>query len=84
MSEKTVSDKALSILAFAAYHALASGETVGEIVIDDGHGHVADPQGLAEMQEKGLLEADGRRARLTEEGSTALASVLDTLRSAKI
>ena len=83
MSEQKLSDKALSILAFAAYHSLASGETVGEVVIDDGNGHLADPEGLAELKGAGLMEANGARGRLTKTGSKALAAAMDALRASQ-
>ena len=83
MSEQKLSDKALSILAFAAYHSLASGEAVGEIVIDDGNGHKADPDGLAEIQATGLIEPDGSRGRLTAAGRGALDVVLEALRASQ-
>lgn len=83
MSEQTLSDKALSLLAFAAYHALSTGEPVGEIVIDDGRGHLADPDGLAELTRAGLIAVHGARGRLTAPGREALAGVLTALRESQ-
>ena len=40
-----LSDKALSIFAFAAYHRLVSGEKVTSVIRRDGAGHEADPEG---------------------------------------
>jgi len=77
-----LSDKARSILAFAAYHSLTSGETVREVVLDDGKGHKADHDGVEELSSAGLLEAEGARGRLTEEGLSALERVLTAIRSA--
>jgi hypothetical protein len=37
-----LSDKALSIFAFAAYHRLVSGEKVTSVIRRDGAGHEAD------------------------------------------
>jgi len=82
MADTTLSDAALSILAFAAYHSLVSGETVTRVVLDDGKGHHADAKGVEEMTEAGLLEPDGERGTLTEAGSAKLASVIDAIRSA--
>ncbi|MBC8129336.1 MAG: hypothetical protein H7Y08_03315 [Rhizobiaceae bacterium] len=80
MSEQKLSDKALSILAFAAYHSLASGEVVGQVVLDDGKGHMADPDGLAELTEEGLIEVEGSRGRLTEAGADELEIILQAIR----
>ena len=83
MSENPHSDKALSILTFAAYHALSSGETVGQVVIDDGNGHVADPDGLTELADADLIEVDGARARFTSAGEARLAAVIAAIRAVK-
>jgi hypothetical protein len=83
MSNQRLSDKAISILVFAAYHSLASGDTVGEIVLDDGHGHKADSDGLAELQEEGLIEVLGSRGRFTEAGSEELQIVIDAIRASQ-
>lgn len=82
MSEQKLSDKALSILAFAAYHSLVSGEAVGEVVIDDGKGHTADSNGLAELETEGLIRVEGSRGRFTEAGVDELGIVLEALRKA--
>ncbi|PZO79844.1 MAG: hypothetical protein DI629_08080 [Mesorhizobium amorphae] len=74
------SDKALSVLTFAAYHSLASGNPVREIVLDDDNGHKADPDGVKELVEAGLLEDEGKRGRLTADGEAALAAILEKLR----
>jgi hypothetical protein len=83
MSDQKLSDKAISILTFAAYHSLASGESVGEVVIDDGHGHKADADGLAELQAEGLITIVGSRARLTDEGADELQIVLEAIRASQ-
>lgn len=75
-----LSDKARSILAFAAYHSLTSGEAVREVVLDDGKGHKADHEGVAELSAAGLLEEDGARGRLTQAGQAALEKVLSAIR----
>lgn len=73
-----LSDKARSILAFAAYHSLTSGE----VVLDDGKGHKADHDGVEELSAAGLIEADGSRGRLTEAGNEKLGKVLEAIRRA--
>ncbi|MFD2236168.1 hypothetical protein [Aureimonas populi] len=77
----TLTDKALSILAFAAYHALASGEKVRDVTLADGAGHRADPQGVDELKDAGLLTVEGDRGRLTEEGEATLDRVLGAIRA---
>ena len=77
-----LSDKALSILTFAAYHRLASGESVREVVLEDGHGHKADPDGLDEAVGAGLVEIDGRFGRLTDAGLARLDAMLEAIRGA--
>jgi hypothetical protein len=82
MADQKLSDKALSILTFVAYHALASGEKVRDVVLDDGKGHKADAGGVEEMTAAGFIEVEGARGRLTEAGERKLAAVLDSLRGA--
>lgn len=75
-----LSDAGLSILVFAAYHSLVSGEQVRKVVLDDGRGHHADGSGVDEMIAAGLMAGEGDRGRLTDKGEQALASVLKLLR----
>ncbi len=79
-----LSDKALSVLTFAAYHSLTSGNPVKEVVLDDGAGHHADPDGVSELESGGLLKPDGARGRLTEAGEKALAGLLEAIRAAPL
>lgn len=76
-----LSDKALSILAFAAYHQLESGDVVSEVVLDDGQGHQANEEGVAELEQAGLLEAGASRGKFTDQGAQKLASVIEAIRS---
>ena len=76
-----LSDQALSILAFAAYHQLESGDVVSEVVLDDGQGHKASAEGVAELVEAGLLEANGDRGTFTETGASKLAEVVEVIRA---
>lgn len=82
MSQTALSDKALSILAFAAYHSLVSGETVTRVVLDDGKGHKADSAGVEEMERAGFLEPDGERGALTDKGTAAVGQVIEAIRGA--
>jgi hypothetical protein len=80
MATQTLSDKGLSIITFAAYHALTSGERVAEVTIRDGSGHRADPDGLREVQSLGLAVVEGDKAVLTDSGKALLDEVLQQLR----
>ena len=81
MPSNTLSDGALSIFVFAAYHSLVSGEQVRQVVLDDGNGHRADPQGIEELTGAGLLAVEGDRASFTDTGEKALEKFLSTLRT---
>jgi hypothetical protein len=78
----SLSPKALSILTFAAYHQLASGMVVRDVVLEDGAGHKADADGVAEMKEVGLLEVDGKRGTLTDDGEAMLTKVVEAIKGA--
>jgi hypothetical protein len=61
MSDQEPSDQALPIPAFPTFHSLESGEFVGDVVVDDGTRHAADPAGLSELQSAGPTGLDGAR-----------------------
>ena len=82
MPSITFSDEALAIFAFAAYHQLASGEPVVDVVLEDGAGHAADPKAVSELQTGGFIETAGGRAAFTETGRSKIAAVVAALRSA--
>jgi hypothetical protein len=75
-----LTDKARSILTFAAYHQLASGEIVRDVVLEDGAGHRADPDGVEEMVQAGFLTVENGRGRLTDEGEAMLEKTVEALR----
>jgi coproporphyrinogen III oxidase-like Fe-S oxidoreductase len=75
-----LSEKALSILTFAAYHRLASGMIVRDVVLEDGAGHKADADGVAEMEQAGLLEVNGTRGTLTDQGEAMLGKVVEAIK----
>jgi len=77
-----LSDDARSILVFAAYHQIHSGDPVKEVVLDDGAGHHASSKGQAELEDGGLIRIDGKRAEITDEGQNVLATVIDAIRNA--
>lgn len=78
----SITDKGLSILVFAAYHQLASGEVVRDVVLDDGSGHRADPDGVSELVNAEMIEIDDDRGRLTDRGLAALDRLIDAIRGA--
>jgi chromosome segregation and condensation protein ScpB len=75
-----LSDEALAVFAFAAYHQLSSGQTVRSIVQRDGAGHKAGDAAVSELQARGLIEADGRDIAFTPQGEEALQAVVSALR----
>lgn len=80
MPSTTLTDKAVAVFAFAAYHQLSSGEAVVDVVLKDGAGHAADPEAVAELEAAGLARKDGDRAAFTDSGKAKLASVVEALR----
>lgn len=80
MATRQLSDKGLSIFAFAAYHELSSGEAVIEVVLDDGAGHTASRDGVREVEALGLATVANDRAALTESGLQLLALVIQQIR----
>jgi hypothetical protein len=75
-----LSDKALAVFAFAAYHQLESGQRVSSVVQNDGAGHKADDDAVNELSDRGLARADGSSIHFTEEGERALQTVIDGIR----
>ncbi|MBE7245388.1 MAG: hypothetical protein INR63_10570 [Actinomycetospora chiangmaiensis] len=79
---KGLSDHALSILAFAAYHRLVSGERVTSVVRKDGAGHEADPKGVEELTGRGLATAGETEIELGQEAQDAVETLVTALRGA--
>ena len=75
-----LSDKALSIFTFAAYYRLLSGQRVGSVVRRDGKGHEADPDGVAELEQRGLASATENQIRLSPEAEDFLDTLVSALR----
>ncbi|GEP06563.1 hypothetical protein [Methylobacterium oxalidis] len=75
-----LSDKALSIFTFAAYHRLLSGERVTSVVRRDGHGHEADPDGVAELERRGLATASETQISLGDEAEAFVDTLVDAIR----
>ncbi|WP_375460073.1 hypothetical protein [uncultured Enterovirga sp.] len=77
-----LSDKALAVFAFAAYHQLGSGQPVKSVIRDDGQGHRADEAGVAELQSAGLVEPGAGEITFTSEGLTFLSRAIEGMRTA--
>lgn len=77
----SLSDHALSVFAFAAYHQLESGDSVSEVILDDGQGHKASADGVAELERAGLLKVDGTRGKFTDEGATKLRAIVEAIKA---
>jgi chromosome segregation and condensation protein ScpB len=75
-----LTDEALAVFAFAAYHQLESGEPVTRVVINDGAGHRADGKAVAELTERGLAEVENDRIAFTDSGEALLARIVETIR----
>jgi DNA topoisomerase IA len=75
-----LSDEALAVFAFAAYHQLSSGQMVRSVVQRDGVGHKASDTAVGELQQRGYIEADGQEIRFTPAGEEALQGVISGLR----
>lgn len=75
-----LSDEALAVFAFAAYHQLSSGQMVRSIVQRDGAGHKASDTAVSELKGRGLIEADGQDITFTAQGEEALQAMIAGLR----
>ena len=80
MAAHHLSDKAIAVFAFAAYHQLSSGEKVVDVVLKDGAGHSADPEAVKELEAAGLLKASDDRGQFTPDGQSELDRVIEALR----
>ncbi|KMO40602.1 hypothetical protein ACQVP2_13950 [Methylobacterium aquaticum] len=77
-----LSDRALSIFAFAAYHHLISGQPIGSVVRRDGSGHQADPEGAAEVERHGLATLSDDAITFTESGVALVGTTVAAIRQA--
>lgn len=82
MPSTTLSDKAIAVFAFAAYHQLSSGEAVIDVALKDGAGHFADPEAIAELEAAELARKEGDRAAFTDAGKAKLDAVITAMRGA--
>lgn len=77
-----LSDKAVAVFAFAAYHQLESGQPVKSVVLSDGKGHKADEGAVSELQAGGLVELQGNDITFTQSGLEILARAVQGLGAA--
>jgi hypothetical protein len=77
----SLSDEALAVFAFAAYHQLSSGQVVRSVARHDGAGHGASDAAVAELRKSGLIEASDEEIRFTNEGEDALRAMIERLKS---
>lgn len=82
MASTGLSDRALAVFAFAAYHQMSSGVAVTDVILKDGAGHEAPPEAIGELEAAGLAHKDGDRAAFTDAGKAKLEAVLAALRAA--
>jgi chromosome segregation and condensation protein ScpB len=76
-----LSDKALAVFAFAAYHQLESGQPVTKVIRSDGAGHRADEAAIAELVESELITAEETDLVFSQKGLTMLGRVIERLRA---
>ena len=77
-----LSDKAVAVFAFAAYHQLTSGQPVKSVVREDGKGHKADDEAVQELEERKLASVSGSEIAFSDDGLKVLASAIEGLKSA--
>lgn len=75
-----LSDKALAIFAFAAFHQLESGDAITSVIANDAAGHRADPEAVAELESKELGELSGERFVFNVAGQLMLSQIIDRIR----
>lgn len=78
-----LSDEALAVFAFAAYHELSSGQRVSSVVQKDDAGHRASDAAVDELDGRGLVRADGREIVFTPAGEEALQGIVAAIRNAR-
>ena len=77
-----LSDGAVAVLAFAAYHQLGSGQPVKSVIREDGKGHKADDAAVSELESRSLLEVRGNDLCFTPQGLEVLSAAIEGLKAA--
>lgn len=80
-AEASLSDKALAVFAFAAYHQLESGQPVTSVIRSDRAGHKADDEAVSGLVERKLIAADGNDLVFSPEGLNTLSRIIEGLRT---
>ncbi|HYF54503.1 MAG TPA: hypothetical protein VEA41_09615 [Salinarimonas sp.] len=80
MSGPHLSDKALAVFAFAAFHQLESGQKVSKVIRRDEAGHRADDEAVAELEGRGLISVEGDFIAFTPEAERLLGQAIEGLR----
>jgi hypothetical protein len=75
-----LSDKALSVFTFAAYHELISGQRVSKVIRRDHAGHQADPDGVAELESRNLIRVEEDFLHFSPEAEQFLHTLLAAIR----
>ena len=75
-----LSDKALSVFAFAAYHQLESGQRVSKVVQRDGAGYRTDGEAVQELESRGLVTATDDELSLEPEAERILERIIEGMR----
>ncbi|WEK04739.1 MAG: hypothetical protein P0Y65_00320 [Candidatus Devosia phytovorans] len=75
-----LSNQALAVFAFAAYHQLSSGDVVTSVVSNDPSGHRADPAAIDELVQKQLATKTDNRLHLTDGGQLMLSQIIDRIK----
>lgn len=77
-----LSDRAVAVFAFAAYHQLSTGQKVSGVTLSDGKGHGLDPDAVEELAGRGLVTVNEREVVLGDQANGILAEIIDRIRSA--
>lgn len=77
-----LSDRAIAVFAFAAYHQLSTGQKVSGVTLSDGKGHGLDPDAVEELRSRGLVTVTEREVVLGERANAVLAEVIEGVRRA--
>ncbi len=75
-----LSDAAIAVFAFAAYHQLGSGQPVKSVIREDGKGHKADEAAVEELQAARLVDVRGNDITFTETGLEQLSSIVERMK----
>ena len=77
-----LSDKAVAVFAFAAYHQLSTGTRISRVVSIDHQGHEVDPDAVSELADRGYASVDGDHIAFTSDGEAMLEKAIVGLRNA--